>query len=122
MFDHLGIQTADVAASKAFYSSLLAPLGISAVMDYGVAVGFAGEDGKPEFWIGQLSDGAGREEIHVAFAAADRSVVEAFHAAAVGLGAEILHAPKEWPEYHDGYYGAFVRDLDGNNIEAVCHR
>ena len=60
-------------------------------------------------------------EVHLAFAAADRAAVDAFHAAAVAAGAESLHAPRLWPAYHESYYGAFVRDPDGNNIEAVCH-
>lgn len=60
-------------------------------------------------------------EIHIAFAAADREAVRAFFDSAVTAGAAVLHEPREWPEYHAGYYGAFVRDPDGNNIEAVCH-
>ena len=66
--------------------------------------------------------GATPVPVHIAFTAADRPTVRAFHDAAVAAGAEVLHAPKEWPEYHAGYYGAFVRDPDGNNVEAVCHR
>ena len=58
---------------------------------------------------------------HIAFAAPDRAAVRAFFDAAVAAGAEVLHEPREWPEYHPGYYGAFVRDPDGNNVEAVCH-
>ena len=65
--------------------------------------------------------GASNRESHLAFAAADRAAVEAFFAAAQSLGAEVLHAPREWPEYHPGYYAAFVRDPDGNNVEAVVH-
>jgi len=68
-----------------------------------------------------LADGVNRP-IHVAFVAADRATVDAFFAAAVGAGAEVLHEPRVWPEDHPSYYGAFVRDPDGNNVEAVCHR
>jgi catechol 2,3-dioxygenase-like lactoylglutathione lyase family enzyme len=75
----------------------------------------------PDFWIGPHSTGTGFRESHVAFTAASRDAVRAFFAAAVATGAEVLHEPKEWPEYHPAYYGAFVRDPDGNNVEAVCH-
>ncbi|MDQ6934576.1 MAG: VOC family protein [Actinomycetota bacterium] len=121
MIDHIGVQTTDMEASKAFYQALLAPLGVQQLLDFGEAVGFAAADGNPRFWISK-APGEIHGENHIAFMAADRATVEAFHAAAVELGAEILHAPKEWPEYHPGYYGAFVRDLDGNNVEAVCHQ
>ncbi len=120
MLDHLGVQCDDVPASKAFYTRLLAPLGVAATMDYGVAVGFAGPDGNPRFWVG-ASEGGTQREVHIAFTAPDRSAVHAVHDAAVQLDAEILHEPREWPEYHDGYFAVFLRDLDGNNVEAVCH-
>ena len=71
--------------------------------------------------LGPLTSGEPNREIHVAFAASDRAGVEAFFDAARGLGAEVLHEPRVWPEYHEQYYGAFVRDPDGNNVEAVCH-
>jgi catechol 2,3-dioxygenase-like lactoylglutathione lyase family enzyme len=119
MLDHLGIQCADLAASAAFYDAVLAPLGAQRMMDVGVAVGF-GID-KPDFWVGAFDSGDGFRESHIAFAAADRASVRAFFAAAVAAGAEVLHEPRVWPEYHPGYYGAFVRDPDGNNVEAVCH-
>lgn len=120
MLDHLGIQCSDMAASAAFYDAVLAPLGAARMMDFGVAMGY-GRDGKPDFWIGAHDSGEGFRESHIAFVAADRAAVRTFFDVAVGLGAEVLHAPKEWPEYHPGYYGAFVRDPDGNNVEAVCH-
>jgi len=75
----------------------------------------------PTFWIGPLTTGDGFRESHIAFAAPDRAAVRGFFDAAVGSGAEVLHEPRLWPEYHPGYYGAFVRDPDGNNVEAVCH-
>ena len=73
-------------------------------------------------WISELSEGDGFRESHIAFAAADRAGVDAFFAAAVAAGAEVLHEPRVREEYHEHYYGAFVRDPDGNNVEAVCHR
>ena len=89
-------------------------------MEFGQVIGF-GIDAKPEFWIGPPTSGEGFRESHVAFAAPDRAAVRAFFQAAVGIGAEVLHEPRLRPEYHASYYGAFVRDPDGNNIEAVCH-
>ena len=121
VLDHVSIQCADVAASAAFYDAVLAPLGGTRVMDLGGVVGF-GIDGKPSFWIGPDEQGTPNRENHLAFAAADRATVDAFFAAAVAAGAEVLHEPRLWPEYHPHYYGAFVRDPDGNNVEAVCHR
>jgi catechol 2,3-dioxygenase-like lactoylglutathione lyase family enzyme len=121
MLDHLSIQCADVAASAAFYDAVLAPLGGLRVMDLGDVIGF-GVPPKPDFWIGPRATGDGFRESHIAFDAADTDAVDAFFAAAVTAGAEILHEPRSWPEYHAGYYGAFVRDPDGNNVEAVCHR
>ena len=120
MLDHLGIQCRDMQAAAAFYDTVLAPLGGSRLMDFGVAMGF-GKDGKPDFWIGLLDEGDENRPIHVAFEAADRATVRAFFDAAVGAGAEVLHEPRVWPEYHPNYYGAFVRDPDGNNVEACCH-
>src|SRR5262245_39165955 len=109
-----------MAISAHFYDTVLEPLGGSRLMDHGVAMGF-GTEGKPDFWIGQLtSEGPARED-HIAFAAANRAQVRAFFAAAVGLGAEVLHEPRIFPEYHEHYYGAFVRDPAGRNVEAVCH-
>ena len=75
----------------------------------------------PDFWIGRFDSGEGFRESHLAFTAADVDTVHAFHAAATELGAETLHEPRHWPEYHPGYYAVFVRDPDGNNVEAVCH-
>jgi catechol 2,3-dioxygenase-like lactoylglutathione lyase family enzyme len=121
VLDHLSIQCADLQASAAFYDAVLAPLGGSRVMDFGVAMGY-GKDGKPDFWLGQQSTGDGFRESHIAFEASDRATVRAFFEAAVAAGAEPLHEPRLWPEYHASYYGAFVRDPDGNNVEAVCHR
>ncbi len=121
MLDHLSIQCADVGASAAFYDTVLAPLGGRRVMDFGDVIGF-GVPPMPDFWIGPRATGEGFRECHIAFAAADRAQVDAFFAAATAAGAEVLHEPRLFPEYHPAYYGAFVRDPDGNNVEAVCHR
>jgi catechol 2,3-dioxygenase-like lactoylglutathione lyase family enzyme len=121
MLDHLAIQCADVAQSSEFYDAVLAALGATRVMDFGQAVGY-GVDGNPDFWIGAQMTGDGFRESHIAFEATSRAAVDGFFAAAEGLGAEVLHRPRLWPEYHEDYYGAFVRDPDGNNVEAVCHR
>lgn len=119
MLDHLGVQCADLDRSVAFYDAVLAPLGYRQLLNYQVAIGYGAE--KPDFWLGRLTEGAGFREAHIGFAAADRAAVDAFFAAAVGQGAEVLHAPAVHPEYHEHYYGAFVRDPDGNNVEAVSH-
>jgi catechol 2,3-dioxygenase-like lactoylglutathione lyase family enzyme len=120
VIDHVAIQCADVTASAAFYDVVLAPLGGRRVMDFGTVVGFGVAD-KPDFWLGPQATGEGFRESHLAFEATSRPAVDEFFAAAVGMGAEVLHPPREWPEYHPGYYGGFVRDPDGNNVEAVCH-
>ena len=120
MLDHLSIQCADVEKSAAFYDAVLAPLGSGRIMDFGVVIGY-GRDRKPSFWIGRQTTGGDNRESHIAFAAADRDQVRAFFDVAVAAGATVLHEPRVWPEYHPNYYGAFVRDPDGNNVEAVCH-
>jgi catechol 2,3-dioxygenase-like lactoylglutathione lyase family enzyme len=120
VLDHLGIQCTDIAASAAFYDAVLAPLGAKRLMDFGEYIGY-GIEPKPDFWIGRHDTGDGFRESHIAFAAPDRATVRLFFETAVAVGAEVLHEPREWPEYHPNYYGAFVRDPDGNNVEAVCH-
>ena len=120
MLDHVSIQCADVGASSAFYDAVLAPLRGARVMDFGEVIGY-GVDGHPTFWLGPLTTGEPNREIHVAFEAGDRAAVRAFFDAAVTAGAIVLHEPRVFPEYHPDYYGAFVRDPDGNNVEAVCH-
>jgi len=120
MIDHFGIVCADYAKSTSFYDAVLATLGYTRQMEFGPAIGY-GRGGKPDFWI---EDGADRQvgaAIHFAFQAAGVDEVTAFYDAATALGAESLHAPRLWPEYHPGYFGAFVRDPDGNNVEAVFH-
>ena len=119
MLDHISVQCLDVAASAAFYDTVLAPLGGKRLMDLGDVIGYGRT--QPRFWLGPTTTGGTAREVHIAFAAADRAAVDAFYAAAMGAGAESLHAPAVHPEYHPTYYGAFVRDPDGNNVEAVCH-
>ena len=121
MLDHVSIQCADPTASAAFYDAALAPLGGKRVMEFGPVIGF-GVPPMPDFWIGPQETGDGFRESHLAFTAPDRAAVRAFFDAAVAAGAEVLHEPRVWPEYHPNYYGAFVRDPDGNNVEAVCHQ
>jgi catechol 2,3-dioxygenase-like lactoylglutathione lyase family enzyme len=121
MLDHLSIQCDDPAASAAFYDNVLGTLGGGRVMDFGTTIGF-GIGGVPDFWIGPLEASGPNRADHIAFTAPDRAAVRAFFAAAVDAGAEALHEPRLWPEYHPNYYGAFVRDPDGNNVEAVCHQ
>jgi catechol 2,3-dioxygenase-like lactoylglutathione lyase family enzyme len=120
VIDHISIQCADVAASARFYDAVLATIGGTRAMDFGEVIGF-GVAGKPQFWIGPQATGEGFRESHIAFASPDRAAVVAFADAAAALGAEVLHAPRLWTEYHPNYFGAFVRDPDGNNVEAVCH-
>jgi catechol 2,3-dioxygenase-like lactoylglutathione lyase family enzyme len=121
MLDHISIQCADVAASAAFYDAVLAPLGGRRLMDFGAVIGF-GVPPMPDFWLGARQTGEGFRETHIAFSAPDHAAVRAFFDTAVAGGAAVLHEPRVWPEYHPTYYGAFVRDPDGNNVEAVCHR
>ena len=121
MIDHVSIQCADVERSAKFYDAVLAPIGGKRVLDFGDVIGY-GSDDMPDFWIGPRNTGEGFRESHLAFAADDVEAVDAFFRAAVSAGAEVLHEPRKWPEYHPRYYGAFVRDPDGNNVEAVCHR
>ncbi len=122
MLDHLAVQARDLAAATAFYDAVLAPVGFRRLMEVGGAVGYGAEF--PGFWVGAAEhDDAGPATLppHIAFTAPDRAAVVAFFEAAVGAGAEVLHEPRVWPEYHENYFGAFVRDPDGNNVEACCH-
>jgi catechol 2,3-dioxygenase-like lactoylglutathione lyase family enzyme len=124
MLDHIGFPVADYARSKAFYEKALAPLGYLLVMEVAQtendhpAAGF-GASGKPDFWIG--GEGSLNKPIHIAIAAKDRATVDAFYRAAMAAGGKDNGAPGLRPHYHANYYGAFVLDPDGHNIEAVCH-
>jgi catechol 2,3-dioxygenase-like lactoylglutathione lyase family enzyme len=119
MIDHLSIQCQDLATSAAFYDAVLATLGGRRVIDRGNPIGYG--VAFPTFWLGTLETGDINREIHIAFTAPSRDAVNAFRDVALSLGAELLHDARVWPEYHDGYYGVFVRDPDGNNVEAVHH-
>jgi catechol 2,3-dioxygenase-like lactoylglutathione lyase family enzyme len=119
MLDHVSIQCADFAASSNFYDTVLATIGGGRVMDFGDTIGYGSDF--PDFWVGRLASGETNREVHVAFSAPDRASVDAFFAAATGLGMAVIQEPRVCPEYHPDYYGGFVRDPDGNNVEAVCH-
>ena len=126
MIDHIGFPVSDYARAKAFYTAALAPLGYTLIMEVpaeltgsGAAAAGFGKDGKPDFWIGTGKPAT--KSCHIAFSATDTAMVDAFHAAALAAGAQDNGAPGLRPEYHPGYYGAFVLDPEGNNIEAVFH-
>ena len=120
MLDHAGFGVSDYPRSKAFYEGALAPLGISVLLEpMGKAAGF-GREGMPFFWIEDRPPVV--SGLHVAFMAADRATVEAFHAAALEAGGTDNGGPGPRPMYHPDYYAAYVLDPDGNNIEAVCHK
>ena len=127
MLDHLGFAVADYSRSRAFYERALAPLGIGVRMDVTREMsggyegcGFGPEGGRPQFWVGTGSGGSGHG-MHIAFTAKTRAEVDAFHAAALAAGGIDNGAPGLRPHSHPHYYGAFVLDPDGHNIEAVCH-
>ena len=118
MIDHVGLGVRDLEQSKAFYQQALGPLGYQLLMQRDGSAGF-GMHPKPDFWIHVNRPLSG--PTHVAFASPDRATVEAFHAAGLAAGGRDNGAPGPRPQYHKGYYGAFVLDPDGNNVEAVCH-
>lgn len=121
MLDHIGIQVDDFHAATAFYDAVLAPLGYGRVMDGGQQVAY-GPPEFPAFWVSPRLEDSRNREVHLAFRAPDETAVRAFHQAALAQGAEEMHAPRAFPEYHPRYFAAFVRDPDGNNVEAVIHR
>ena len=118
ILDHLGVSVSNFDASKRFYERALAPLGIGVVAQYPGVAGL-GKDGRPQFWIS--TGGAGSQTAHIAFVAGDRKQVDAFYAAAIAAGGKDNGKPGLRPLYHPNYYGAFVFDPDGYNVEAVCH-
>lgn len=121
ILDHLGLAVSDVPAALRFYGAVLEPLGFTLVMEVpGVPGGGFGLPGRPAFWV-RPGATAGGAPVHVAFHAADRSCVDAFHAAGLAAGGRDNGAPGVREHYHPSYYAAFVLDGDGNNIEAVCH-
>jgi catechol 2,3-dioxygenase-like lactoylglutathione lyase family enzyme len=119
MIDHLGLRVSDVPRSKRFFTAALQPLGYGVIADYGQAIGFGDSGGKPDFWI---ATGGGPGATHVCFAATSHEQVDSFHKAALAAGGRDNGAPGIRAQYHPTYYGAFVLDPDGNNVEAVCHR
>jgi len=125
MIDHTGVAVSDFARSKAFYQQALAAIGYGLLAEFPAAMtgsvdvaGF-GEPPKPDFWI--ASGMPNKPPIHVAFRVSSRALVDAFHAAGLAAGGTDNGAPGLRPHYHPNYYGAFVLDPDGHNIEAVCH-
>jgi catechol 2,3-dioxygenase-like lactoylglutathione lyase family enzyme len=133
MLDHVNLRVADYDRSKTFYQAALAPLGYTLAMESASGAGFS-RGFIPDFWIkkgeaislgaraASLELGCGGPAVHVAFASEDRSTVDAFYHAALAAGARDNGAPGLRPNYHPNYYGAFVLDPDGYNIEAVCHK
>jgi catechol 2,3-dioxygenase-like lactoylglutathione lyase family enzyme len=125
MIDHMGVGASNFSASKRFYDAALSALRYESVMEFTPeqsggyqGIGY-GKDGKPFFWLS--NDGPRGTGIHVAFAASDRAAVDAFYKAALSCGGRDNGAPGLRPHYHPHYYGAFVFDPDGINVEAVCH-
>lgn len=134
MLDHISLRVADYARSKEFYQAALAPLGYALAMEGASGAGFS-KGRIPAFWIKQGEStgraggpeptpqaGCGGPRLHVAFASETRAMVDAFYRAALAAGAEDNGPPGLRPDYHSNYYGAFVLDPDGHNIEAVCHK
>lgn len=119
MLDHIALTVSDYERSKNFCLKALAPLGYELLMEHDISGAGFGLNGKPDFWI---QAGTASGPIHIAFASLDRATVDQFHHAAVEAGGKDNGAPGPRPEYHPGYYGAFVFDPDGNNVETVCHR
>jgi catechol 2,3-dioxygenase-like lactoylglutathione lyase family enzyme len=118
--DHVGLNVSEYQDSKAFYQSALAPLGMTLLMEPVPEAGGFGAD-FPFFWIAKREHGP-NSGVHVAFTAEDRETVDAFHAAALAAGGRDNGGPGVREIYHPDYYGAFVLDPDGNNVEAVCHK
>ncbi|MES2935600.1 MAG: VOC family protein [Pseudomonadota bacterium] len=130
MIDHSGFTVSDISRSKAYYKLALAPIDYSLLMEFPAAItgttdvaGF-GEPDKPDFWLSQATPAkpAHSPALHFAFAAANRAQVDAYYTAAIAAGGQDNGAPGLRPHYHPNYYGAFVLDPDGHNIEVVCHQ
>lgn len=125
MLDHIGLTVSNVARAQAFYDQALAPLGIAVMMSVPAELAGGqpylgyGSEGRPYFWVGGGERATGA--LHVAFSAPDRATVDAFYKAALAAGGADNGAPGIRAHYHPNYYGAFVLDPDGHNIEAVCH-
>lgn len=117
VLDHISIPVSDLASAKAFYMTALEPLGFGLVMEFPGALAF-GLPGKPQLW---LHHGTPAAPIHIALHAEDEAAVHAFHAAGLAAGGTDNGQPGPRPHYHPGYYAAYVKDSDGNNLEAVVH-
>ncbi len=118
MIDHVSVEVADYARSKAFYAEALGPLGYALAMEFEGNVGGFASQGRTDFWI---VGGTPSGTTHLAFTSPDRTTVDAFHAAALAAGGKDNGQPGLRPQYHEHYYGAYAHDPDGNNVEAVCH-
>jgi catechol 2,3-dioxygenase-like lactoylglutathione lyase family enzyme len=118
VIDHVILNVGDYEASKHFYVEALRPLGYEVILEFEKMAGL-GREAKPEFWVGERDEPSAN--VHVALASPDRKAVDEFYNAALGAGGRDNGAPGLRPIYHDQYYGAYVLDPDGNNIEAVCH-
>jgi catechol 2,3-dioxygenase-like lactoylglutathione lyase family enzyme len=114
----VGVPVSDFERSKRYYAQALSPLGYELIMEPSASAAGFGRLGKPDFWIAQGEIG---QAFHIAFAAEDRATVDTFYEAALAAGGRDNGGPGLRPHYHASYYGAFVLDPDGNNIEAVCH-
>jgi catechol 2,3-dioxygenase-like lactoylglutathione lyase family enzyme len=122
MLDHIGFEVSDYERSKAFYAEALEPLGLELLMEPAPGAGGFGlpSDQKPFFWIADRG-GSPVSGAHVAFGAPSAEIVDAFHTAALAAGGRDNGAPGKREIYHPNYYGAYILDPDGNNVEAVCH-
>ncbi len=119
MIDHVIIGVTDVDSAKKFYSAALEPLGYGIAYEGDWGAGFQVAGGGPDFWVRSADEVA---PVHVAFHVEEREFVSAFHEAAMAAGAKDNGAPGLRPHYHESYFGAFILDADGHNIEAVCHK
>jgi len=119
MLDHVVLSVDDLAASRAFYEKALEPLGIAVLAEYESSIGL-GKENEDSLWLVERSPAS--RDVHVAFRCEERSLVDDFYAAALGAGGEDNGAPGVRETYHPNYYGAFILDPGGNNIEAVCHK
>jgi catechol 2,3-dioxygenase-like lactoylglutathione lyase family enzyme len=118
MFDHIQLKVKDLNSSKHFYTATLGPLGFTLEYEDDGVIGF-GPKGAPALWLGK---GESRGPVHIAFVAKDRAAFKAFYSAALPAGGQDNGKPGLRPDYGSNYYGGFVKDPDGNNIEAVCHQ
>jgi len=118
MLDHIGIRVSDYERSKRFFEAALEPLGYKLLFEHAISGAGFGRSSKPDFWIKR---GQPSPSLHIAFASDDRATVDAFYKAAISANGRDNGGPGLRPEYHANYYGAFVHDPDGHNIEAVYH-